>query len=247
MISITWWAEAVWPWGLLPWVGYSMVLSPPTTVGIEECKDVLGPCIQWLQRKIVSGKSSLQNKQVLIGSLFQMLFCTLIFGGQFSFPSYWENWLNSQSLPGPRDLSTNGREGCRRKWMGKACLASWNVWFLSLWDSTELFLFFFFKKNLHVVPLNLLIPGQLWLLSSSLAGQTCVQASIRDLEVVNKVGHYLEMLRCAIGSSGKAGLKPHSTAVCGNDHSLLKYLALWALNLSGLFFFLSPHIFKFTF
>lgn len=71
-----------------------------------------------------------------------------------------------------------------------------------------------------------------------------MQAGIGDLEVVSKVGHYLEMLRCAIGSSGKAGLKPHSTAVCGNDHSLLKYLALWALKLSGFFcFFLkSSHI-----
>lgn len=126
-------------WGLLPWGGYSMVLSPPTNVGIEECKDVLGPCIHWLQGKMFFGKPSLQNKQVLIGSLFQMLFCTLIFGGQFSFPSYWENWLNSQSLPGPRDLSINGREGWRGKWKGKACLMSWNVWFLSLWDFTELF------------------------------------------------------------------------------------------------------------
>lgn len=60
-----------------------------------------------------------------------------------------------------------------------------------------------------------------------------MQASIWDLEVVNKVGHYLEMLRFAIASPGKAGLKPHSTVVYSNDHSLLKYLAIWALNLRG--------------
>lgn len=32
-----------------------------------------------------------------------------------------------------------------------------------------------FFLNLHVIPLSPLIPGQLWLLSSPLAGQTCVR------------------------------------------------------------------------
>lgn len=72
--------------------------------------------------------------------------------------------------------------------------------------------------------------------------------SIQDLKVVNNVGQYTEVSRFAIGSSAKAAPKPQSTAVCGDDQSLLKYLAFWTLNLSGIFFFLKgPHIFKFTF
>lgn len=68
--------------------------------------------------------------------------------------------------------------------------------------------------------LSLLIPGQLWLLSSSLAGHTCEEA--RGLHarfrVDNKAGRYSEMSRLALALSGKGGLKPHSPAMVITSH-----------------------------
>lgn len=56
---------------------------------------------------------------------------------------------------------------------------------------------------------------------------------MRDLEVVRKAGHSSEMPSFAIALPGKAGLKPRSGAVCGDDQSLPKYFTPWAFNVSG--------------
>lgn len=108
---------------------------------------------------------------------------------------------------------------------------SWELGFrLPLWACAELFFL-----SLHAVHLSLLIPGQRWLLSPSLAGRTCVEASRlhAGLGAANEAGRYSEMPGFATALSGKAQLKPHSTAVGGGDQTLLKYLILWALKLSG--------------
>ena len=127
------------------------------------------------------GKLSLQYK-VLVGLLADAF--PSIFGGHFSFLNYPENWPNSQWLPHPEDLSTNGGEGWRRKWIERACLTSWNFWSrLPLWACAELFFL-----NLQT-PLSLPIPGQLWLCPCRQPDDPVwAQASsiLKDLEVVNR-------------------------------------------------------------
>lgn len=85
------------------------------------------------------GRLSLRYK-VLTGLLADAF--PSILGGHFSFLNYPENWPNSQWLPHPGDLSTNGGEGWRREWVERACLTSWNLWSrLPLWARAELFKF----------------------------------------------------------------------------------------------------------
>lgn len=99
---------------------------------------LLGQLLDWrIQRDVrvlfsrirgnmMFGMLSLQNN-VLIGLLPAAF--SLIFGGYFSFQNYLENWPNSQWLPDPEDLSANGGEGCRRKWIERVGLTNWNCWF----------------------------------------------------------------------------------------------------------------------
>lgn len=198
-----------------------MALGPPKTTGIEEYKDVLGTCIQHLQGKMMFGEL-LQNK--VIGSLPDA-FPDFDFGWAFFFLELLKKIgliLNGSLTLGP----VHKCRRIKRKMNGMSLPYELGFMIprLPLWACTELFCL-----NLHMLHLSLLIPGQLWLLSSSLAGHTCEEASRlhAGFGVANKAGRYSEMSRLALALSGKGGLKPHSPAVGGDDQSLLNYLTLW--------------------
>lgn len=174
---LPWWSQThgglrQWPWGLLRWMSCSVVLGPLTTARTGEYKDVLVTCIQWFQGKMMFGKLSLQNKQALIGSL------PTCFSSPWYVVGIFLSWiiqkigliLNDSLTPGtcPQMEKKDEEESERKEpalWAGCMILPA------PLACTELLFL------NLHVVPLSLLIPGQLWLLSSPLAGWARVEAS----------------------------------------------------------------------
>lgn len=124
MLSITQWSEALTSWELLHW---SVILCCRVSCWDWRIQRDVRVLLSRIRGNMMFGTLSLQDN-MLIGLLSNAF--SLVFGGHFSFQNYLENWPNSQWLPDPEDLSANGGEGWRRKWIERVGLTNWNCWFL---------------------------------------------------------------------------------------------------------------------